>query len=414
MIALPFVVFLIVLIFYTRKYGLNIGSLLLILYTVVFAAAIPLYYGYDKYSDVHVSFFSMIYLVVIIFIWLMPILIFSTKEYTFSEYYSVHKFNALSYTVIISGILTYVFLLPAGIQNITTSADISYIRDSALRGEIDIYSDNDFVNFIISNLSIFYPLTILLYFYSIIFLKKKRLFNFLLFFSSTAFIVISLLYVARGDIVYWALMYLFMYVFFRKYLDYDQQKKIIFPFLIAVFLGVIYFTIISLARFATYDHGPLFGILDYWGQPAINFGDYFDHFTVFQHGTLNFPFIQRVLGMPHREGVYVYFDQASTETGYYLGVFYTFIGSFFIDFGLIGTTILVLVVSILGFVLFRKTEDLPMYKLILIVLYCQIPLQGLFIFNLLNDNGNKYIVIMLIISFIYRFKIGKGEDSIDY
>jgi hypothetical protein len=44
------------------------------------------------------------------------------------------------------------------------------------------------------------------------------------------------------------------------------------------------------------------------------------------------------------------------------------------------------------------------------VLYCQIPLQGLFIFNLLNDNGNKYIFFMLILSFIYRIKIINKED----
>jgi oligosaccharide repeat unit polymerase len=409
MIALPFVIFLIVLVFYARKYGLNIGSLLLILYTLVFAAAIPLYYGYEKYSDVHVSFFSMIYLVVMIFIWLMPILIFSTKEYTFSEYFSIHKFNALSYALIASGVLTYAFLLPAGIHNLS-NPDISFIRNATMKGEIEIYSDNAFVNFIISNLSLFYPLSIILFFYSIAFLERGKIFNILLFFSTTAFIVISLLYVARGDIVYWALMYVFLYIFFRKYFNYDKRKTIMIPFVIAVILGIMYFTIISLARFETYDHGPLFGILDYWGQPAINFGDYFDHFTVFQHGTLNFPYVQRILGLPHREGVVDYFDQASTDTGYYLGVFYTFIGSFFIDFGPIGTAILVLVASFLGFVLFRKSDEIPIYKIILMVLYCQIPLQGLFIFNLLNDNGNKYIFFMLILSFIIRIKIIKKED----
>lgn len=409
MIVLPFVVFLIVLIYYMLKYGLNIGSLLLILYTLVFAAAIPLYYGYDKYSDVHVSAFSMVYLVVLIFIWLLPILIFSTKEYTLSEHYSIHKFNALSYALIASGILTYAFLLPTGIQNIT-SPDISFIRNATMKGEIQIYSDSPFVNFIISNLSMFYPLSIILFFYSIAFLEMKRMFNVLLFFSTTAFIVISLLYVARGDIVYWALMYVFLYVFFRKYLDSNKRKTIILPFVIAVILGIIYFTIISLARFETYDHGPLFGILDYWGQPAINFGDYFDHFTVFQHGTLNFPYVQRMLGLPHREGVVDYFDQASTDTGYYLGVFYTFIGSFFIDFGRIGTAIFVVVSSFFGFALFRKSEEIPMYKIILMVLYCQIPLQGLFIFNLLNDNGNKYIFFMLILSFIYRITLVKKEN----
>ncbi|MGC9151645.1 MAG: O-antigen polymerase [Microbacter sp.] len=411
MIVIPFVSFSLLLIYYYRKYGLNIASFLLILYTLVFGAAIPLYYGFDKYSDVHPSFYSMIYLVLMIFIWLLPILHFSSREYSISISFSSHKFNVLSYVLIISGFLTYAFLLPNGIKNVT-SGDISYIRNAAMQGNIDIYSDNDAVNFIISNLSIFYPLSLLFFFYSMAFLSKKRTFNILLFLSSTSVLVISLLYVARGDIVYWALMYLFLYLLFRKYIDQHQRRKIILPFLIALALGIIYFSVVSVARFENYDYGPLFGILDYWGQPAINFGDYFEHFTVFQHGTLNFPFVQRIMGLPHREGVVQYFDYASTETGFYLGVFYTFIGSFFIDFGLVGTTLLVVAASILGFILFRQSEEIPMYKLILMVIYCQVPLQGLFIFNLLNDNGNKYIFLMLLISVLLRFKIG-DRDAVE-
>jgi len=273
-----------------------------------------------------------------------------------------------------------------------------------MNGNTQIYTDSDTINFLISNLVLFYPISLLLYFYSVSFLHYKKLFNILLFISSTSTIILSFMFVARGDTVYWALMYIFLFALFRKNIDITKRKKILLPFYIAIVLGSIYFSFITIARFKYFDQGIIFSILDYWGQPAINFGIIFDNYFEFQSKTLNFPFFQRVLGMPFRDGVSDYFKLAYADSGTTLSVFYTFIGSLYIDFGTVGTFLIVSSISFLGFRLFKKSKQISMCQLLLMILYCQIPLQGLFIFNLLNDNGNKYILFIFLLSFLFSFK----------
>jgi oligosaccharide repeat unit polymerase len=404
MIAFPFLFFLVLSIYYINKYGFNIGSLLLLLYTLSFATALPLYYRFDTYSDLKVSFSSMIYLVFLLLLWLLPILKFTRSNYTLCENAPLTKFNVLSYFLLFTSILTYVFLLPNGIHNIR-NLDIALVRSDSMNGNVQIYTKNSTLNFIISNLIAFYPISLFFFFYSISFMKRKKLFNFLLFISSTSVIVFSFMYVARGEIVYWSLMFVFLYTFFRKSLSKDKRTKVLILFCTVAILGIIYFSIVSLARFEDSDHGITYAILDYSGQSVINFGNIFDHFTSFQNGTLNFPFFQRILGLPYRGGIVDYFNKVATDTGFSLNIFYTFIGSLFIDFGPLVTFILVIIVSFFGFKLFKKSEEIPFYRIFLMILYCQIPLQGLFIFNLLNEDGNKYILLTILLSGLFKYKI---------
>jgi hypothetical protein len=395
MIAFPSLFFLVISVYYINKHGFNIGSLLLLLYTLSFATTIPLYYGFDTYSDSEVSFSSMIYLVFLLLLWLLPILKFSTKNYSLSENAHLTKFNALSYFLIFASLLTYVFLLPTGIQNIK-NPDISWTRYNALIEDFQ-YTENSTVNFIISNAIAFYPISLFFFFYSISFMQRKKLFDFLLFLSSTSVIVFSFIYVARGEIVFWSLMYIFLYFFFRKNLSISKRRQVLMPFCVTAILGIIYLSIVSLARFGDSDQGTLYSILNYSGQHVINFGYLFDHFTSFQNGTLNFPFFQRILGLPYRQGVVDYFLEVSSYTGFDLGVFYTFIGLL--------TFVLVAIVSFFGFKLFKKSKEIPFHRIFLMILYCQIPLQGLFLFNLLNEGGNKYILLTILLSVLFKYRI---------
>jgi oligosaccharide repeat unit polymerase len=200
-------------------------------------------------------------------------------------------------------------------------------------------------------------------------------------------------------------MYIFLYFFFRKNLSISKRRQVLMPFCVTAILGIIYLSIVSLARFGDSDQGTLYSILNYSGQHVINFGYLFDHFTSFQNGTLNFPFFQRILGLPYRQGVVDYFLEVSSYTGFDLGVFYTFIGSLIIDFGPLLTFVLVAIVSFFGFKLFKKSKEIPFHRIFLMILYCQIPLQGLFLFNLLNEGGNKYILLTILLSVLFKYRI---------
>ena len=404
MIGIPAIILSAVTLFYIWRYKFNIASFILLLYSLSFATSIPLYYVYKAYPQIEVSAGSMIYLVTMLLIWLLPVLIFSTKKSAFEQEAPLGKFLFISLILIMSSVLTYAAILPAGIQNILRG-DIQWIRNTSMLRPVQIYSANRILDFIISNVIAFYPVCLFFFFYSISFLNLKNYFNKLLLFSSTSGLVASLLYVARSEIVYWSLMYIFLYIFFRKYLNSSQRSKILLPFISLFIVGIFYFSFISEARFGRSDEGTLLSLLRYSGQHVINFGVIFDKFDDFQNGTLNFPYFQDILGFEHREGVVDYFQRIEDKTGFNIGVFYTFIGSLFIDFGPYVTTFIIILISVSGFLLFRITEKIPFYRIFLIILYCQIPLQGIFIFNLLNNNGNKYIILMVALSIFFKYKV---------
>jgi len=142
-------------------------------------------------------------------------------------------------------------------------------------------------------------------------------------------------------------------------------------------------------------------IVDYAGQQIANFNDLYVVAPPPRRGGENFPKILQLLEQIGIDFNPIY-DRSEIEEYYFSKgtvpwEFSTIIGSFFIDFGMIGTIIVVLFMSSMSLFLQRKVKEKQGFylsELIIFVLLYQSVFWGVFYFRLYS--ANLYMLIVLI------------------
>jgi oligosaccharide repeat unit polymerase len=104
---------------------------------------------------------------------------------------------------------------------------------------------------------------------------------------------------------------------------------------IGVVLGLVSIVImITLSRFNENENSnPLDSVLDYAGQPMLNFSEYIYAAKTTANGDMNFPLFRAVLGLEYSSSLHMRNHAWEPRLGVPLGVFYTFVGDLLLDFG---------------------------------------------------------------------------------
>ena len=167
----------------------------------------------------------------------------------------------------------------------------------------------------------------------------------LLFISSFSYPLFVLSYFGRDGLLFWLIAFFSLVILFRNFLTDFQFKKLKNFFMrFLLFLGAI-FIFISLVRFGELSK-TLYSILDYFGQPIINFSRLFELDIIYTGGSRSFPLIfgnEASSSFSKQVSSFGQDDLAWT--------FGSFIKNLYIDFGTLCTLIMSIILS-MGFYIY--------------------------------------------------------------
>lgn len=405
LIYIPFLYFFSLLVFNViRVKSFNLGNLLLSIYAFSAFLSIILYkVEFLHYKDTEIMLSSCIFYCVLLTIFFLPFLSHSrSKEYkillpddkTFT-YISIF-FIAINILAVLLLLKTIVFVL---------GYDPKSLRDAGLNNVYAVSTPESAGLWILGHFSDFYLLILVFFFYSVTYLKKGFVFNALLFFASLSTIVNGLMSGGRTQIIYWLLVFISCFLYFRKDMAKKLRKRLLVFSLIILSLIITYIALVTASRFENAfsgetDYEEAFSLLDYTGQIFLNFNNFFANF---EHKGYTFA---RIFPFIYDWTHAVNFDLSvyKRSIAMDIGVFSTFLGDWYIDMGITGIIIYTIVYSIAGFFINRDYiyKSRKLQQILLYFLVFQIPLNGIFYYSLYNKTAIISVIGTVIICCVFR------------
>ena len=389
-----------------KKHGFNASSFLLSIYLVSSITACILLFHYDYYDIKYITFTSVIYHCICLFLFLSPVIVFANYKWN-SDSLPNHKGIHLFAGFIIIFCLLSLWDSFTKLGTVLSYSDIAEARRLYNKRILfDEESETGLVSYFASFGHHFSFFAVFLFFiYSIYFPKYKKTIITLLI-ASLAIVAHNLTAVGRDGIVRWGFFFVFWFCYFKPFLSRSLIKKIMIGAAIILVPIMLVFIIITIARFSGRSQEILFYVLDYIGEPVIMFSYNFEiFFEGLFNGRLNFPIffdtINRVSMNNLNETVYA---------SHNLNTFPTFIGNFYMDFGFLGTFLFGLgfkVFSLFYFELSSKKNKFS--KVIVFSIFVQIFLLGVFYYMFYSPTVFKSLILTFLISLIIQIKFKNNQ-----
>ncbi len=384
MILIPAIYYLVFTLLIYRKRGLDISFYMALVYLVSSICAIFLYSNADSSFD---DFYNRKLGIIPAFIFCLIPSLFILPFYHYKSnrirnveiLVDTKLFDRVCYLYIVLFFVN-IFVFGSLVINALTT-DLGELRNEIYLGDgLDLTKGMSLPMKIL----FYIPMTLgggslfmlIFFFYSVTFLNKSKLFNFLLFLSTLASIYTGIATATRTTVFYWFLMFFFCFMLFRKYM---KKKTIKGIYLILLFFGslmIFYFIIVSISRFSEFTGGTQGGILGYAGQPYLEFSNLWETVPSGFRSVKNiFPWGNLLLWHQTSGGA-----QASEIMGYPINGFNTIMGVFFLDFGkLLSLVVLFLFYSVIRhFVALKGNMNFSLSSSISVFLFAIIPLTGIF------------------------------------
>lgn len=347
------------------------------------------------------SFEASFYFLGTLLLYLLPILKFNSNNIQLIKPVNLRLFNMIAYIFIFFGFVSYVYYVPILIHMVSLGDSLANLR--ALNDLGTMFFDIDPLFFVVSLFCQFSPIIITFYFYSLAFTPNGYVFNRLLLFSSTAYIVSALSAVGRTGLIMWPIYYIFSYLLFRKFLSNQNKSKSIHLLLIVASICVIIFIPITFSR---YGEGVMLSILHYIGSQFGYFNQYYQ-LPIARDNSIShmFPIFRFIFGEGPRLSNY---DLAMLNVNAYgvnLNQFATFIGHFIVTYDKATFFFISVVYNLILYFVFLKNKVVSFGKVILITLVSQIPLQGIFYYQLAFTVCNIYMILTILLSLLFKKKI---------
>lgn len=337
MAYLTFLYFLCVFIYIIRKRGVDISACIIGAYMVSAFLSIYLLKNSIDYSDKNPSFLPSIIYCSMITLVTIPFYRFDSTRVRDFPKVNIRVFNFLSW-VLIFGFIFSVFLFKDDILlRLAFGQDIGTLRGQAGRdlGTAQASLSGPFraLSSLFMTILSLSPVSFILFFYSVTFLRKKLFFNILLFLSSFGCLISSIIGIDRSVFFYWTIDFIFIYVLFRPYLSKKIKKYTAIIGMCMLSLVATYLIIMTLSRFEDRAAESFF---DYFGQSYLNFCWFWDNYEtpLLNWGILcpiTTHFFDIDWGAP--VGAVSFGLFVETKVGYFVNLFYTFMGSVMLYLG---------------------------------------------------------------------------------
>lgn len=379
---------------------IKLAESLLILYS---ASSVFSIFCYDLLPNTfqNITLFPFLWLIFVLFVSFSPILYFENKG-SISYHLPTFYVNILACCLI-------ALYVPSVLEKVT-----SFLTDSSGSFfQLDFFSEryvdvaeltknqtgSSFQNILAILSSMFSEILVFVTFYYVINPQRNKWILIGLLISLFQPLLSSIFLASRTGMTYWLLNIVIAYFIFIPYYS-QRTKKLVKSIItiVVVLMGSI-FTLITISRFTTrgFDNYAGSSIIEYMGQPMLNFNNFVFNNEVYQYGDNSAPLGRKILGLEASNNLYERQAKWESKMKIRQGVFYTFIGDLSFDFGPI---VAFIIIAICSWYVRSKTiirnKLVPLSKLFLIFFWSCICFNGLFYFSYKTIGGNLKIITSIL------------------
>lgn len=387
--------------YFQKKVGsLQVGSVVLLLYSIVSLGSIYIYSTspvWGVWDFTNLTLFPFLYLYVVLLISFIPIMEFSNTKCINMRFPKSSVMNLISILIIFINLIFF-------IQTILSSFSISDLLSAdilaenyedkgaslATKGGINIFG-------VLKN--VFIDVLWIMFMYNWIY--KKRMLALGLIVSIIVYVLTSLAWGARGPIMSIIMQMPFAFIIFLPLMTSAQKKQIVLT--VAIFGGFVFagFWAMTYGRFSDNVNHTLTDLLIYYVSSDFLF---FNNYAIApggcRYGDRVFPLIRMLLGLDTADGFRdrrLLFTKLKVDDSQ----FTTFVGEFCIDFGPI---IAFVIISFFSFIFYRhfKKNKYDLGDVALGMLWYHILVYGFTLFVYAEKGGNIRILYLLFWVFLFK------------
>lgn len=185
----------------------------------------------------------------------------------------------------------------------------------------------------------------------------------------------------RTEIIYYGLMFFFCLILFQKHLE--KRVKYFFGILSVpvMIIGTVYIVAVSISRFEEREEGASGSMLEYAGQPFLNYCYFYEN-----HNS-DLYYIEREI--PITSWIVFNSQYADTKTertareGFFVGVFASHVGSWLLDVGVIGAFVLSFLFALISLIVIGRfnREVYDISDVLMLFCLVTIPIFGIFYYR---------------------------------
>lgn len=377
-----------------KKYGVTTSMLVLSLYTL--SACLSVAYRYIFPEDAYkFSFLSEIYYIVCLLIFLFPILRFSINANILD--FESKLLNIISFIVAFGGIVVIV-------SNIL-KFDMGRLAYSWAEQRNEYYSNmydysiaSSWYDRIASNCRHITFLAIPLFFYYSI--KQNRIMSILLGIASFSLASMAIINASRQELVIFLVLIIFSSILFYKEMSGPTKHKLMLVTIVLISTSVVLVSAISISRFMNGSSLDFIkSLFAYSGEQPFNASLFLeDLHDKALWGRVNFPYLLGESQITQLNDV--------ISASYYLNVFGSIVGSFYLDFGYYSVFFALLFSGLFCYLLnFAKNKSAVLYFYVYMI-YNIFIIYGVFYFQ---QNSSECIRIMTFMFFLILFLSKKNS-----
>ena len=262
---------------------------------------------------------------------------------------NVHRYLIYAFTIfiIIQGIIMY--YLVGGFITDLLNGDFKFLKDSHYAGNISP-ADAKMLTmplpiqamFLLSFMTL---LALPLFFYYSCVEKRSLWLTAPLLAISISPILRGMLIADRTEIIHYGLMFFFCLVLFQKFITKKVRNFLLIGSIPVLAVGLTYIIAVSMSRFENAEQGAGGSVLEYAGQSYANFCYFYDyHNENLYYVEREFPVTSYFLFK--RQYVDTKEERTARE-GFFVGVFASHVGSWLLDTGVVGCTLISVVFALL-------------------------------------------------------------------
>lgn len=241
---------------------------------------------------------------------------------------------------------------------------------------------------------------LIMFFYALAYIPGYRMFKILLIVSSLSVAYLGMLNGGRTHLLYWVLFFIFSFCVFFNVIPKKEKYWTLLVAIVPIFVLLsLYFVNVSIGR-ADAAHTETNNMLfDYMGKPYINFCYYYDNID-YHHYTLMriFPLSNSIIGS--NMDLAQYRELIENRTGLYIGTFFTFMGDIYIDIGLIGLLLYIVVVFVVIGNKLCKKKYVTISDILLMGIFARIIVHGLFYYSMYQKETTISLVLTVVLALI--------------
>ena len=341
-LLINFLIYLCTLVFYLKKKkSYDLGFICLFTFTLSSLGSVW-YYSFENVSSFypHIRFEALMYIYILFMLCILPLLSLKSDN--------IQNVNITGYQKIIHflSIIFSILSIPVFI-NLILNFGLRSFSGNELNSMYESNEDNASLIFspwskvFFSAIRRFYDLIILLFFYHIAKGHKKK-YIYGLGISILSFFLYDFQSGSRGGLVMHLITAIGYILTFNKILNKKIKKQIKIISICICSIIVVGLSAISISRFSSNDTRTSDIIIEQWiaqylGESMIRFSDTLYPIDKQLNGDKNFSYLKSLIGyetISNNEKANLHYQ---AKIGTKTSVFYTFIGSFYLDFNKLGT-----------------------------------------------------------------------------